>query len=204
MTTSTNISKVLEKYMPPSAVPFIVTWISEQPTSIKITAKRKTVVGTYLSPTTPTDRHTITINGDLNPYAFLLTFVHEIAHLKVWLTHKHTVQPHGKEWQTTYANLLTKIVHIFPTDAAIAIKKYMQNPTAATCRDEDLYKALKKYDANSHVNLFLEDLPEHALFVFEDGRVFRKEQKLRKFFRCLELKTKKVYRISAMMEVKEV
>jgi SprT protein len=204
MQQSPDISKVLAKYMPIIAVPFIVNWVSEQPTSIKITAKRKTVLGTYMSPANETDRHTITINGDLNPYSFLLTFVHEIAHLKVWLKHKNNVQPHGKEWQRTYRNLLAKVLHVFPTDAANAISNYMLSPTAATCRDEDLYKALKKYDIKKTEHILLEELPEHAIFSVEDGRVFKKGQKLRKFFRCMDMKTNHIYRVSAMMEVKEV
>jgi SprT protein len=199
-----TIDHILEKYIPKNAVPIIVHWISEQPTSIKITAKRKTILGTYMSPASATDRHTITINGDLNPYAFLLTFVHEIAHLKVWLRHKNTVQPHGKEWQKIYVLLLEKVLHFFPTDAAMAIQNYMKNPLAATCRDENLYKILKKYDQKSTDEILLEELPENAKFMVEDGRVFQKGQKLRKFFRCTELKTEKIYRISGLLVVKKL
>lgn len=204
MQQQTDIHKTLRKYMPEAAVPLIVHWISEQPTSIRITPKRKTVLGTYMSPANATDRHTITVNGDLNPYSFLLTFVHEIAHLKTWLKHKNNVQPHGREWQSVYANLLQQVLHIFPADAAMAIRNYMKNMTAATCRDEDLYKALKKYDLKKTNDILLEELPEDSLFRVEDGRIFRKGQKLRKFFRCTEVKTERIFRISAMMTVELV
>jgi hypothetical protein len=204
MQPTTNLDSVLKKYMPAPAVPLIVDWISEQPTSIRITPKRKSVLGTYLSPANTHDKHTITINGDLNPYAFLLTFVHEIAHLKVWLKYKNKVQPHGKEWQTIYANLLGHVLHFFPQDAAIAIRNYMNNPKAATCRDEDLYKALKKYDTKQSHTSLLEEIPENAIFKVEDGRVFRKGEKLRKFFRCVELKTNQIFRVSGLMLVQEV
>ncbi len=204
MQPTSNISIVLKKYMPELAVPLIVHWIAEQPTSIRITPKRKTVLGTYLSPANSTDKHTITINGDLNPYSFLLTFVHEIAHLKVWLKYKNNVQPHGKEWQNIYSNLLSHVLQFFPQDAALAIQKYMENPTAATCRDEQLYKVLKKYDQQqAHINL-LEQIPENAIFKVEDGRIFKKGEKLRKFFRCVELKTNQIFRISGLMSVQEI
>ncbi len=196
-----QIQEVLQKYMPVAAVPLIVRWISEQPTNIRITPKRKTVLGTYQSPATRNDRHTITINGDMNPYSFLLTFVHEIAHLKTWLKHQHKVLPHGKEWQGVFKDLLSQVLHFFPQDAATALKQYMKNMTAATCRDEDLYKILKKYDAKKDNHFLVEELPENSFFRTDDGRIFQKGEKLRKTYRCKEIKTAAMFRVSGVLEV---
>jgi SprT protein len=201
MHKTTEIEGVLRKYMPEAAVPLMATWILEHHILVRITPKRKTILGTYMAPQTAQDNHTITINGDLNRYAFLITFVHEVAHLKVWLKHRNKVNPHGKEWQQIYARLLGMVINVFPNDIILALRQYMANPTAATCRDEHLYKVLKKYDKPNQEQLLLEELPDNALFKVEDGRVFQKGEKLRKFFRCTELGSNRIFRISGMLSV---
>lgn len=201
MHKTTEIEGVLRKYMPEAAVPLMAAWITEHSILVRITPKRKTILGTYISPRTPHEPHTITINGDLNRYAFLITFVHEVAHLKVWIKHKNNVPPHGSEWQNTYTKLLGLVINIFPQDIVVALRQYMNSPQAATCRDEQLYKVLKKYDKNAKDVLLLEEVPENAIFSVEDGRIFKKGEKLRKFFRCTEINSNQTFRISGMLAV---
>ncbi len=198
---STKIEDILRKYMPHAAVPLMATWILDYHILLRITAKRKTVLGTYSPPPKANAPHTITINGDLNPYAFLVTFVHEVAHLRVWLRFKNQVNPHGKEWQTVYSHLLGKVMEVFPADVASALRQYMTNPSAATCRDEHLYKTLKKYDKDNKGLVLLEEIPDNAVFKVEDGRLFTKGEKLRKFFRCTEVGSNRKYKISGLLSV---
>ena len=54
----------------------------------------------------------ISINNNLNPYSFLITLTHELAHAFVYRNYKNTRDPHGKKWQlmfnvTTQANVAT-------------------------------------------------------------------------------------------------
>jgi hypothetical protein len=59
---------------------------------------------------------------------------------------------------------------------------------------------LRKYDKQSHHRL-VEELAYNALFRTSDGRVFQKGEKLRKRFKCAEVKTGKVYLFSPVYEV---
>jgi hypothetical protein len=43
-----------------------------------------------------------------------------------------------------------------------------------------------------------------ALFKLKNGRVFRKEEKLRKRYKCTEIKTRRVYLFSPIAEVELV
>ena len=52
----------------------------------------------------------ITVNGDLNPYSFLITTIHEFAHLVTFEEYQGRVKPHGKEWQLTYSKMLYPVI----------------------------------------------------------------------------------------------
>ena len=73
-------TQVLIKYIPETSVPLIVNWIIEYGVHLKITKDRSTKLGDF-RPTLGVNRgHRITVNYNLNKYAFLITLVHEIAH----------------------------------------------------------------------------------------------------------------------------
>ena len=50
----------------------------------------------------------------------------------------------------------------------------------------------------------MEKLPLKSLFKLKDGRIFRKDEKLRKRFKCTEIKTKRIYLFSPVAEVELV
>jgi hypothetical protein len=196
-----KVEQVMSKYVPQNAVKFVAHCIMEYKIHLTITAKRKTMLGNYRPPQGE-HGHRITINGDLNPYAFLLTFVHELAHLVTYEKYKNSVKPHGVEWKTAFQNLMMPLLKhaIFPNDITEVIASYLRNPAASSCRDEELMRMMRKYDTDN-LTTALEDLPDNSIFKVEDGRVFRKGEKLRKNFRCLELKSQRTYRISSLMPV---
>ena len=68
---------------------------------------------------------------------------------------------------------------IFPPDIKHTIVSYLNNPAASSCSDLTLYRSLRKYDAHKEAVFTVEKLPAKALFKLKDGRVFRKEEKLR-------------------------
>jgi hypothetical protein len=141
------------------------------------------------------------VNGDLNRFAFLVTFVHEVAHLTTWIKYNDTVSSHGKEWKAEFKSLMDEFSgrRIFPGDVTTALKKYLVNPLATHCDDPHLMKVLNRY--NKQPILHLEDLDDNALFAWHDGRIFRKGEKLRKRFKCYEVKTSRIYLFSAAAEV---
>jgi hypothetical protein len=62
-------------------------------------------------------------------------------------------------------------------------------------------RVLRKYDVKKEGLVLVEELALNTLFVTKDGRVFRKGEKLRKRYRCTEIKTGLVYLFSAIYEV---
>lgn len=91
-----NISAVLSKYLPPPAVETCASWIIQKNIHLKLTRGRSSKFGDYM-PLSPGKGHRITVNHDLNQFAFLITFVHEVAHLEAYLKFSRRHEPHGKE-----------------------------------------------------------------------------------------------------------
>ena len=42
------------------------------------------------------NNHRISVNGNLNKYSFLITLIHELAHLLTFTQYKNRVDPHGR------------------------------------------------------------------------------------------------------------
>jgi hypothetical protein len=196
--------KVLEKYLPAEAAPLIARWIDYFKCEFKISRNRNSKFGDYRSPYGGKG-HRISVNYDLNPYAFLVTTVHEFAHLHTWNEHKQKAKPHGTEWKNNFKKMMQPFFEkeIFPADVKKAIVNYLDNPAASSCSDLNLYRSLRKYDPpkESEAILTVEKIPLKALFKLKDGRVFRKDEKLRKRFKCTEVATRRIYLFSPVAEV---
>ncbi|OKS88828.1 SprT family zinc-dependent metalloprotease [Mucilaginibacter polytrichastri] len=194
--------KVLENYMPPAAAPLIGRWIDYFKCEFKISRNRNTKFGDYRPPHAGKG-HRISVNFDLNPYAFLVTTVHEFAHLHTWNEHKHKAKPHGIEWKQNFKKMMQPFFdqQVFPPDIRQAITNYLNNPAASSCSDLNLYRSLRQYDAPKESMLTVEKLPANSVFKLKDGRVFRKGEQLRKRFKCVEVSSKRVYLFSPVAEV---
>lgn len=197
-----DFSKQLSKYVPIPAAPIISQWINDTGCRFKVTRTRKSKLGDYTSPYQH-NPHQITVNHDLNPYAFLVTTIHEFAHLKTYQDYKNHVKPHGKEWKNNFKQLLKPFLQldIFPADIIQAITSYMDNPAASSCTDLILYRTLKKYDEMNDSILHIEDIPEFSFFALKNGRKFQKFEKLRKRYRCIEIATQKTYLFHPLAEI---
>lgn len=200
-----KISAVLGKYIPAPAVNTCASWIIQKNIHLKLTRGRASKFGDYM-PLRPGEGHRITVNHDLNKYAFLITFVHEVAHLETFNKFKGRVDPHGREWKHEFRLLLTGFVHrgIFPEDIRTALSDYMLNPAASSCSDHTLLRALRKYDERPEEVFHLEDLPHDSVFQLHQsrsGQVFKKGHRIRKRFHCMEMKTNRIYFVSPMAEV---
>ncbi|MFD1768134.1 SprT-like domain-containing protein [Sphingobacterium suaedae] len=197
-----DFSKELSKYMPAAAAPIISTWINDTGCQFRISRSRKTKLGDYTAPFRGAS-HRISINHDLNPFAFLITTIHEFAHLYTYQHYKNKVKPHGVEWKSSYKELMYPFLRlsIFPTDVAQAIVHYMKNPAASSCTDLELYRTLRRYDLNTAAHRTVESLAANSLFSIPDGRIFQKKEKLRKRYKCVEINTNKVYLFHAVAEV---
>lgn len=197
-----DFSKQLSKFIPEQAAPIISQWINDTGCRFKVTRTRATKLGDYTAPFKGST-HQITINHDLNRYSFLITTIHEFAHLKTYQDFKNKIKPHGKEWKENFKNLMAPFLKlsIFPADIIDAINTYMSNPAASSCTDLGLYRVLKKYDTKITDTLHVEDLAASTFFYLKNGRHFQKGEKLRKRYQCIELATKRTYLFHPLAEV---
>ena len=200
------IQSILSKYLPEQSVETCTDWIIQHKVKLKITRSRSSRYGDYTSPQNG-NGHIITVNHNLNKYFFLLTLIHELAHLLSHERYSRKVSPHGAEWKNEFIRLLDPLSaqKFFPADLVHAIIRYMNNPSASSCSDINLMRSLKKYYAGEKKNIFhLEDLPEQSVFRLADERNkmhYRKGEKLRKRFRCTEINSRTQYLVSPIAEV---
>jgi SprT protein len=199
----TGAGEALARHLPGNTVDIICSWIDYYDFSLKISRSRHSKLGDYRSPYGDKG-HRITINHDLNRYAFLITLVHEVAHLVTWNRHRHRVPPHGKEWKASYMELMEPFLtdETFPPDVLTALRNYMQDPAAASCTDAHLFRTLRRYDEapEGQKALLVESLPENSVFRLSNGMILRKGALLRKRFKCVEVKSRKVYLVSPLAE----
>lgn len=195
----------LQDYIPPGSLPFIFDYLKQYKVHLTITKERKSVLGDYRH-ALGNKNHRISVNGNLNKYAFLITLIHELAHLVTFIQFNNRVLAHGKEWKNIYRQLLLQfLVHnIFPEDIKTALERSLHNLPASSCADEDLMRLLRKYDINQSGLVMVEQLQEGSLFEIEDGKIFKKGKQLRKRFQCLEIKSGKMYLFSPIYEVRSI
>ena len=192
---------ILYKYIPEKAVPTISEWVLKFDFKLRIKKSRSSKYGDYRPPING-ENHLITINYDLNKYAFLITLIHEIAHLSNFNKHKNSVKPHGEEWKLHYKLLMNQflIPDIFPPDIILALRKYMSNPAASSCSDINLLRVLKQYD-NHKNTILLEDITTGSTFSYNDNRYFIKGEQVRKRFKCKEISSNRLYLFNPLTEV---
>ena len=194
--------QILDHYLPPEAAPVIATWINRYQVELKISKSRQTKLGDYRAPFQGKP-HRISINHNLNPYSFLITLIHEFAHLTCWNVHQFKVKPHGEEWKQEFKKLMMPWIenNFFPKEIQHGLLGYMQNPAASSCTDLHLMRVLEKFDFVKHDQYSLETLAPGTIFQIKDGRIFIKGEKLRKRYRCMEKKTKRVYLFNPLTKV---
>jgi hypothetical protein len=201
MNQESRNSSILAKYIPEKAVPTIAKWIVELDFKLKIKKERSTKFGDWRAPHNGSN-HQITINYNLNKYAFLVTLVHEIAHLTTWNKHRHHVLPHGSEWKQEFKIMMQPFLdsEIFPVELLYALRKYLNNPAASSCTDKNLYRALRLYDENPGAGIYVEKLPLRTVFLFE-GKLFEKGPRIRTRYECKEVKTGRTFFFNPLAEV---
>lgn len=188
--------------MPEEAAPIISNWINDTGCLFKISRSRSSKLGDYRAPFRGSP-HRISVNYDLNPYSFLITTIHEFAHLQTWNKHQHRVKPHGTEWKNHFKQLMDPFLKlsIFPADIKQAILNYMENPAASSCTDLHLFRTLKAYDTAKSSALTVESLEDGHYFALKNGRSFQRIGKIRKRYKCMELSTRRIYLFNPIAEV---
>lgn len=193
----------LKRFLPEDTVEYVADLILMREAHFRITKKRKTKLGDYRFPRDG-NGHQISVNGDLNQYAFLITTIHEFAHLTTYNKFKHKVSPHGLEWKKEFKELFNPLFTIanLPEDVEIALKNYLKNAKASSCSDDKLSRVLKRYDKKND-SLLVEHLNIGDKFKLK-GKTFVKGKKLRKYHLCLDSSTNREYRVLGLAEIETI
>lgn len=189
-----QILSLLEKHVPATAVGYCLKLWQEQPFLLRLRKNRVSKLGDFSCH--PGKHPQITINKDSHPYSFLITYIHEVAHLVVHDKWRSKVNPHGKEWKQSFGALFQPLLttQVFPADVLAVLQRHLRNPRASSFSDTSLSRILRKYDQRLVEAIFLSELPEGASFNIR-GRLFIKGQQKRTRAICHELKTRRNYLI---------
>ncbi|WP_130286194.1 SprT-like domain-containing protein [Aquimarina brevivitae] len=191
---------ILQKYIPERSVDMAFQLIVNCEVYLKIVNERKTRHGDYRI--MPDGRHQITVNASLNKYRFLITLVHEIAHLVAFQKYGRYIKPHGIEWKRTFQQLMLPFINpeVFPVKILPTIANHFKNPRASSDTDEKLSLALKQFDPENDKNYIFE-LPLGSTFRLYNGKIFKKGNKKIKRYECVELSTGRIYLFNPNAEV---
>lgn len=207
MNPSEQLRNIFEKHIPTASIPYCLGLWQKTPFTFKVQKPRSSKLGDFRY---RKDRkiQTITINSDLNRFQFLLTFIHEVAHLHTFEKFGNSLSPHGNEWKKEFQNLMWPILNdsVFPKDILIPLRHHMQSPAASSSRDLFLMKEMSKYDSpNDFVSdhVFLSDLLPGKEF-FLSGRKFKKGETKRTRVLCEEVNSGRKYLVSRLAKVKPI
>lgn len=183
--------ETLVAHLPDEAVDYCFELWRQKPFGFKLSKSRYSKAGDFSA------RHvgyTITINRDLNRYQFLITYIHEVAHLLVHRKFGRTVEPHGPEWRSEFRQLMQPLLttEVFPPSLLKYLIAHLQKPRASTFSDSALTKELRLYDTTTTNNIALDHLTEGSMFKLR-GRFFKKGKLRRTRFYCQEMKTNRNY-----------
>lgn len=196
----------LARFLPTGSFDYVVQYLYQYKVHLTVAKSRKSVLGDYRH-AHQGNNHRISVNGNLNVYEFLITLLHELAHLLTYEQYKNRVEPHGKEWKAIYSKLLIDFVGfgVFPSEIVSALQKSIISPAATANGETELLMVLRKYNSVKKEGVcFIADLPEGALFKLSNGKIFKKGGLRRKRYTCIELKTGLMYTVSAITEVKQL
>ena len=192
----------LQSYLPEGSFDEVLEYLNRYKVHLTISRKRQTILGDYRHAGNG-KTHRISVNGTLNKYAFLITLLHELAHLFTFEEFGQKAMAHGKEWKTEFSGILTRFLakKIFPPDIELALLKTLRNPAASSCGDEKLLRVLHRHDEKKAGVCLVEQIPDGGLFSISGNRVFKKGEKVRKRYKCTDVKTGVLYLFSAVYEV---
>jgi len=192
--------KVLEKFLPEKALPYLKIWFGSYPCHLKITKNRNSKLGDYRK--LPDKSHQITVNGTLEPQLFFFVLTHELAHLIAFEKYGRRISPHGVEWKQTFREMLLESLTVYAEDLRPIIQKFSKSPKANFMASPDLVKYFhvpKEDDEQT----FIENLKKGELFEYKK-EIFVIEETTKKRYLCKNIKSSRKYYFRNLAQVKKL
>ena len=198
-----NSLEYLSKYLGEPRSRYILDYLREQGCAFHLTKPRVSKRGDFRI---KGNSLSISVNRDPNPYRFIITLVHELAHLKTYKEYGNKVSPPGAEWKRNHSALfrVLKLEPIFTKDAELkwVFDRETRRPKACSGVDVKLERVLSKYDPHTK-EVFLADLAVGTVFNFR-AQVYRKLETRRTRVLCLHLANGQKYTINKASKVEIV
>ncbi len=198
------VDNVLQKYLPERAIESCLELIQKTGVHLKIVNERVTRHGDYRR--MPNGKHQITVNANLNKYRFLITLIHEIAHLVAFEKYGRTIKPHGTEWKRIFQYLMLPFIRpeIFPAQLLPLLANHFKNPKASSSTDARLSIALKHFDEQKTDRTYVFEVPLGSIFRIHNGKLYKKGNRRVKRYECIEVATGRMYLFQPNAEVELV
>lgn len=195
-----EFQKRIAKYVPESSAHWVTDHVFNHGVGLTIKKGRQSKLGDYRAPFRHKG-HRISINYELNPEEFLLTFIHELAHLLCFEQYKNKVNPHGTEWKRIYSQTLQEAITLgfFPQRLLPHLNKHLNKPGATSCSDPVLRKALNPTENET----VLHELETGEVFKI-GNMLFEKGPLQRTRYKCLNLLNQRHYLVQKHAPVEKV
>ena len=204
---ATKNRQILARYLPEAAVEPVFNYLSGNHIFLHITPERRSKLGDYRWPQARHQYHEISINGNLNPYHFLMVMLHEMAHHDTYLAYGTAVQPHGHEWQEAYRVQLLRYLYVFPADIQTLLVRYTHRIPLSHTIAAQVDELLRHHDPNYHASqeLTLDDLQPGDTFRLLDhpDRHFRAIERRRTRWLCESVDTQQQFLVRGAAQVKK-
>jgi hypothetical protein len=170
--------------------------------SVRLSRSRLTKHGDYRAPRDGRPA-VVTVNHDLHPVLFTITFCHEMAHYRAREKYGPRIRPHGREWKYEFRLMLKQLLEsgLMEKEVARAIHAcYFRRESIGSGSCEHLYRAIGLTGAEVAASR-VADVPEGGEFTLRNGRSFLKGPKARTRFRCTDKRTGRIYSVHPMAEI---
>lgn len=197
MSAGPELQRVLTRLMPEGHAEAAIAQLIRCNCHFRLSPARSTKFGDFRAGRGPV-KPIISVNRDLPPPLFLLTFLHELAHVEVWNAFHGRVAPHGKEWKNAYRNLTLPFVEAgaFPPEAKQSLLQHLASAPATLSRNSPLLRYLG-LESDRIEGPRVRHLKPGEHFVISGGRKFVLGEKRRTRYLCVDLGNKRQYLVHA-------
>lgn len=198
MTKSKKIESFFDHF-PPSVAEYCFQLWQDHPFDFIVSKTRDSKLGDYRF--SPKKGHQITVNHNLNPYSFLVTYLHEVAHLLTYQTYKNKVLPHGNEWKKAFFEIFEPILdeELIPKELVSVLRSYLKNPSASSTGHSPLVEILKSFDPPRSTHS-LDTLAEGQAFSLKNLHLIKGKLRRTRYF-CKDVHSNKNYLVAKHAQV---